>query len=63
MKSLRMATFKGRPWRAESAAKGLSLSCFAASTRPENADLGAEDVDTACVTSFAAPVERREVEP
>lgn len=67
MKSLRMATFNGRPWRAERAANGLSLSCFATSSRPENADLGVRIAETAtfsgCVVSFAGSFETTELVP
>ena len=57
MKSLRMATFKGRPWRADRAANGLSLCWFAASPRPEKADLGDETGESECETRCAAATE------
>lgn len=53
MKSLRMATLRGRPWRAESAANGVSLCGWAASALRENADRGRDPPMRACVKDFA----------
>jgi hypothetical protein len=54
VKSLRMATFRGRPWRADRAANGDSLCSLAAASLRENAERGAELL---CVSDFAASFE------
>lgn len=53
MKSLRMATLRGRPWRADRAAKGVSLCGWAAISLRENADRGSDPPLRDCVSGFA----------
>lgn len=53
MKSLRMATLRGRPCRADRAANGVSLCEGAAISLRENADRGSDPPMRACVRGCA----------